>query len=250
MPRHARRRPARRHRKRVSKRGKALREKIYRYKMTLPSQVAAASTIAPGGFSIVGSQVAPLLATSIGVINASTNGLTNFYDCGLSCTFRFADLKQYLVYQSMYDTYRLDSVTLDVEYLNNVSAVNTNGLMPTIYAYWDQDDAAVPGNISAITGKQGCQIRQFGNKSKTVFRFHGKPNTLTAVQTGYTGGVTAPTMINQKNVWLNCADDSVPHYAFKMWITDLYLPGSATVNQAMRFNWTYNMSFKAPILTT
>ena len=232
-------------------RGARLREKVYKYVFKLPSQVAVGNTTAPGGFAIVGTQATPLIpgaGGSIGFVVPSTNGLSNFFDIGGACTFRFSDLFHSGVYQQMYDCYKLDSVTCDIEYLNNTSAITTSGLLPTIYIYWDQDDASPPPTIASINAKQGVKKMCFGNKNQVSFKTSGRPNTLTVVQSGI--GAPAASMINQKNVWLDCLDPSVPHYSFKFWITDMYLPGTSAVNQAVRFNWTYHMSFKAPLATS
>lgn len=224
--------------------------KPYRYKFQLPPQIFVGSQTVPGtmAFSTVtGAGVFPLQNAASITVQASANGLPQYYDICYACPFRFTDLQNRPSFAAMYDAYKFGKVTLNLEYLNNVSLAAGNGLMPTSYMYWDQDDATIPPNLLSISGKQGVKVRQFGDKSKTTQSISFTPKLATAVtiDAGATPIVAAGV---SKSQWLDCTQPSVAHYALKGVITDVYLPGNALVTQAFRFNWTYNMSFRAPIL--
>lgn len=221
----------------------------YRYKFQLQAQLltgdatAGSMVLSPtGGLKPI--QGPP--ATSAFTLFPSSNGLSNFYDLAIACPFRLRDLNYAANFQQMYDAYKFGKVTLNVSYLNNVSAVNATGLMPTIYMVWDQDDALVPPSLTSISGKQGVKVRQFGDGAKTTQRISVVPVTAGFVQA--TSG-TANALVSNKPQWLDCVNDDVVHYGIKLFITDLYLPGSTAVTQALRFNWTYHVSFRAPLLT-
>ena len=223
--------------------------KPYKFVFQLPSQIitsgagagslALSAAVGGGGFPITAAKF---------LTYPSTNGLANFYDLSIATEFKLADVVNYIPFTNMFDAYRLDKVSCSIEYLNNVSAVNSTGLMPSLYTYWDQDDAVIP-SIGGVTiqGKQGVKRRQFGNNSLTSLKTSGHPKLAVAVENAGAGVTSA---IVQKAVFLDCVSPSVAHYALKMFITDIYLPGSVAVTQAFRFNWTYHLSFRAPLLTT
>lgn len=222
----------------------------YRYKFQLLGQVLTSTAVAGQlQFSgVSGAGQYPLAIASSVTVQASSSGIPGFYDVFCATPFRLSDLVNQPTFSAMYDAYKFGKVTLNLEYLNNVSAVNTSGLMPTCYFYWDQDDAVIPSTVQTISSRQGVKVRQFGDRSKTTLRtsFVPVPSVVTTTGVGATPLTTA--IIPNKSQWMNCASPSVAHNALKIAITDLYLPG-AGVNQAFRFNWTYHVSFRAPLLT-
>lgn len=112
--------------------------------------------------------------------------------------------------------------------------------------YWDQDDAINPPSLTSISRKQGVKRTQLGNKGKTSVRWSCVPTTQQIM--GSSAGLAAAG-VNPKRQWLNCTIPNVDHFALKFFITDVYLPTSEGVTQAFRFNWTYNIEFRAPLLT-
>jgi len=226
-----------------------LRMKPYRFKFTVPAQILIPDGATGMSFSTAtGSGPLPLKDSEI-INYPSNNGLVGFKDIGLATTFKLTDLANYAEFTHMFDAYRVNKVTCEIQYLNNVSAVNTTGLMPSIYLYWDQDDAVIPsiGGLN-IQGKQGVKRIQFGNKARTSIRTSGRPKLQALVGSDSTVGADAAVVM--KSTWLDCLSPEVNHYALKMYITDLYLPNTLAVQQAFRFNWTYDVSFRAPLLTT
>jgi len=235
----------RRQRRRVPKArvSRSLTFKPYNYVFTLKSQALMSNPPGlPIGFSTVpGAGQAPLLTANIGAF-PSTNGLSNFWDFALATSFRLTDIDNYGAFITMYDAYCITKVTCEVEFLNNISAVNGSALLPSMYAYWDQDDATTPTSTGSITGKQGVNRRQFS--TNRVMKLSGKPRPLTQ-------GEGTGSLINTKKAqWIDSTSPSESHYALKMLFQDVYLPATVGVNNGFRFNWKYHVSFRAPLITT
>jgi len=220
----------------------------YRFKFQLPSQTLASSNV-PGQLllSATGSAgVRPITGGSFQLF-PSTNGLAGYYDVSMACPHTLADTNYFANFTAMFDAYKFGKVTVNLEYLNNVSAANGTGLMPTAYMYWDQDDAVVPPSLTSISSKQGVKVRQFGDRAKTSLRMSYVPVTEDVI--GVNGGGVSSAGVAAKPRWVDSATPSIQHNAIKIFITDVYLPGTSVVTQAFRLNWTYHISFRAPLLT-
>lgn len=221
--------------------------KSYRFKFQPTAQVLT-SAVGAGSLSLAGGSPgfnAPITVNTFGVY-VSTNGLPGYYDIAIAVPFKLTDINSLGAYTSMFDSYKFGKVSCRVEYLNNVSPANGTGLMPTLYSYWDNDDAVLPPSLTSISSKQGVKVRQFGDKSRTSFVCSGVPAVLQGIQTvgaGITlGGIAKP-------MWINSTSTTVQHNALKMMITDVYLPGGTAITQAFRFHWTYNLAFRDPVNT-
>lgn len=188
-----------------------------------------------------------LTAPTPGVTNNTTTSPlgSNYIDVGLGCTHSLADIANQATFASMYDAYKINYVVCEIEYLNNVSSTQGQAIMPTIWTYWDQDDAVPPVVTTNVTGKQGSKCFH-PTSSKTRFHIKYRPMLRDTVQdsVGTANAVVKPA------TWINCTQVDVPHYAFKGWITDYYTQSPAVGTNAFRINWTYNVSFRAPLLTT
>lgn len=227
---------------------KSLQMKSYEFVFALPAQVLTSSG---GAGSIVLSPTGGQLPITAAPVKfntiASTNSLPGFWDLAMATNFKLSDVTNYAAYTAMFDAYKITKVSLSLEYLNNVSGVNTTGLMPSVYAYWDQDDATVPVSALVAQQKQGIRRFQFGNGSKTCYKTSHRPLIETAV--GVAGGGVAIAGIS-KSQWLDCLTPTIAHNALKLFMTDLYLPGTSAVTQAIRLNWTYTVKFRSPILAS
>lgn len=185
---------------------------------------------------------APIDATNFSGLTG-TSGLPNFFDYSGAQNFSLGDTEYFLNFTGMFDAYKITKVKCTIDYLNNASSVNSTGLMPTIYMYWDQDDNFVPATQTSIMGKQGVKKTQLGYKNKTAASISLKP----VVKTDSQG---SSSVLATKSMWLDCTDETINHYGLKWYIADIYLPGSAAVTHAFRFNWTYYIEFRSPLLTT
>ena len=201
--------------------------KSYEFVFALPAQILTGSTT--GGqlvLSGTGGQN-PITASPVKFNTLpSTNGLAGFWDCAMATNFKLSDVANYAAYTAMFDAYKITKVSLSLEYLNNFSSVSSTGLMPSVYAYWDQDDATVPASALVAQQKQGVRRFQFGNGSKTCYKTSHRPMIETAV--GVAGGGVGIAGI-QKSAWLDCLSPTIAHNAIKLFMTDLYLPGSTAV---------------------
>lgn len=248
-----RRAPRRKAKLYKSMRGGALKTWTYNFKL-LPqfltnTAIAVVDIVsAPGG--TIGRPINNLGSTIPGVTNVSTTsplGL-NYVDVGLGCSHSLADIVNFNAFAQMYDAYKINYVKVEIEYLNNVSSTQGQAIMPTVYSYWDQDDAVPPFNTTGIAGKQGSRVFH-PTSNKTRFTMKYKPMLRDTVQTSLVATNTASVVIKPAT-WINCADVDVPHYAFKAWITDYYTQNPNAGTNAFRINFTYNVSFRGPLLTS
>lgn len=229
----------------------ALTAKTYTYQFNLQPQILR-SLQTTGGASPIGFAPQPGAAQvpmlTFATVAAST-GFPGFIDVGMACPFALNDIGNIGPWRNMYDAYRINSIELNLEYLNNESNVTSLGLMPTVWMYQDQDDALPPTNVQSITGKQGVKMFQFGNRAKTSFKFKFTPTLQTVVATS--AGAQSVT-VNKKPVWCNTQPGSAgfvgaTHYGLKLWISDVYAPQVASTANAFRLNWKYNVSFRSPV---
>ena len=242
------RRPARRPRRaRKSRVPRSLALKTYDYVFKLPPQIVK-DNIPGQAFGLsnaAGAGLRPLTNTKINPLGP-TNGLSNYMDITFATSFMLADIANFTQFTALYDAYCITKVVCHVEALSNVAVVNGTGLMPSLYHYWDNDDAVVPPTVGSLYGKQGVKRRQFGNRSQTTYACSGTPKPLT-------DSANLVSFINVgKKQWIDCVDTTAEHYGLKMALTDVYypppVPGASIT--AFRFNWTYHVSFRAPLTTT
>jgi hypothetical protein len=230
-------------RRRVAQPGKGLVLKSYDFPMTL-SPNTLINTTAGGAMALASATIGPMTTSSFNLV-PSTNGLGNFYDVVGAVHFKLQDLLNYTTYTSMFDQYKIKKVTMTVDYLNNSSIVSGAGLMPKVYTYWDQDDSTVPVSLIQLTGKQGVKSTQL-TASRLSHRFSVRPTIIMGAQVE--NGGTTSALVENKSRWLDCADIAIQHNAIKFCISDLYLPGGASVTQGIRFNFKYHMCFRAPLI--
>lgn len=189
---------------------------------------------------------APLSSTSIGTIQTSSTAYANYIDVGLAAAFKATDLNQWSTWRGLYDAYRIDRVDCTIDFLSNTSSVGGSTLLPSMYIYNDQDDAVPPNQLNFVTSKQGVRKIQFANKMQTSIKHSCVPHSA-----GYLKGLAAPSnqySVNKPHQWINSTSDDVAHYAMKFYITDI-LANSANA-LAFKFNFTYKMSFRGPLIAT
>lgn len=190
------------------------------------------------------------VSSVISVPDAAGSGLVDYWSWGMALPFALSDLQQQTL-PSIFDYFRINSVTCKVTYLANFASVTGTGVLPTIYTYIDNDDAVVPDAAYKVIGRQGVQKHDF-TATKTSFTITFKPK-FKAV-TGLVGGtvqISKPT-----TGWLDCAQSHVQHYGLKFWFENFPLIGSGAVPadppvfappMGIQFDFKYNLSFKAPI---
>jgi len=227
--------------------------KPYNYHFSLQSQALIPTNI-PGQLVVSPrGGAAPIRSAANWNIVSNATNFVNMYDVGLATYFTLEDLNYYANFTAMYDAYKIGKITLSLEYLQNVAisgAANGNAtmpsVMPTVYYYWDQDDASPPVSLLSITAKQGVKQHTFGNGMRSIFKTSFVPVVSNVTGTSQPGTVAG--IVPNKREWVNCTAPNVIHNALKFFITDVYLPGGIDVATCFRLNWTYDVSFRSPLL--
>lgn len=258
MPLRRRRAPRRRARKNrkaklyKSMRGGALKSYNYNFKILpqfLTNEGLGVVDIrgATNGTGIV--PIQPLAASPPGVVNqGATSPLgANYIDVGLGCAHTLTDITNWAAFQTMYDAYKINYVVCEIEYLCNVVTPGGNNVMPTVYTYWDQDDAVPPSTTVQIAAKQGSRVFH-PTASRTRLRMKYRPMMRNTLNTGLTTANVANAGVVRSS-WINCSMPNIPHFAFKAWITDYLTQSPESGHNSFRINFTYNVSFRGPLLS-
>lgn len=254
MPRRARRaNPVRRFARNLRRLGKrrGLRApraqlKHYNYSFKLQPQSIISDLSGQQGVVIVNpaNAVKPILPASLTLAGSSLGSLVNALDWSASAVFKLSDIANFSDFTEMYDAYKINSVTVELQYLSNSAAVNGSGILPTFYMYWDQDDATPPPTLKNILGKQGVKKWQ-PSSNRLTKRFKFVPLAANVIQDAQQlSSVAIPT----KSQWIDCLAANVPHYAFKLFTQDWLTPGATNIVNVVRVHYTYNVSFRSPLL--
>lgn len=159
----------------------------------------------------------------------------------------------------MYDQYRINSITLELEdltspsYSPGVSVAGVPGasvqpLNSTVYLAIDYDDAVVPLTVQTIQRRQGVR-KLHCNTANNKMRINFKPSVIVGVEHATPNALTNAA-INRKGMWLDCVNADINHYGLKGWITDYLSTGQVSQLSCYRMTWTYNVSFKQALLCT
>lgn len=225
--------------------GARLIHKTYTYKMT-PNPTYITSDTNASGVVLTSALSAPVIGANINAPVPSKTGFAGFYDFGVSVPFSLADLANYSSFTGLYDQYKINSVTLDLQFLSNSAQVNGFGLLPTVYAIVDEDDAVTPLLQSTVTGRQGHRIFKFGDGDRSSFKINIRPQ-IAVINQATVNPALPPTAFGRQqsiNAWVDCNSPTVQYFGLKLWFTDVLLLGNPAVNTAFKWNWTYNVSFK------
>jgi hypothetical protein len=174
----------------------------------------------------------------------SATGFTGLYNYGMACAFRLGDVKNVANWTDMYDAYRINKVVCEVEFIQNQALAQGLGVLPTLYMVYDQDSAGVPPGLSQIQQQQNVKRYCVGDKGRTRFSIACRPriqNIVAAPSTQYA--------IAKPGAWLNCASTGINHFGLKFYITDLNVPGITGFECAVKFQFTYYISFRGPLAT-
>lgn len=253
----ARRRVARKGRKggRRSRIPRSPQMKTYKYIFRLNPQILSTDGQAyvriPSGLQAAplnnGTSNSPPTGGNIFNYPTNTSGFPNTIDFGVAFAPKLTDLTNAATYCGMYDAYKIDRVTVEVQYLSNNAQIGgpIQVSMPTFWMYWDQDDVKLPASPDVISRKTGVkkfqptaslQSRKFSFVPRTAIGALNSQNAVTA------------SLIGKPNQWIDCTFPDVEHYGFKMACQDFSVPVSGSFN-AVRLQYTYHVSFRSPILT-
>jgi len=219
--------------------------KPYSYVFKLPPQIISTDGQATVRLPTISPQT-PIKPGSITNYTTASSGFTNCVDWGLAFAPQLSDLASVASFTGMYDAYRIDKVTVTVQYLcTSLIPGSTNGsvVMPTFVMYADNDDAVTPPDIYALSRRQGSKRFQ-PTTSKLAKTFTFKPRILVGTQISPSGLASG---IITKPTWLDCANPNVSHFGFKMTCQDFGVPVQGF--HAIRMNYSYHVSFRAPLIT-
>ena len=238
----------RRHRVPRSFTGASLIQKPY----TLDFKLA--DTYMLGNTSVAGALVfksanssTPFNSTNTSVLSSSS-GLTNYYDVAMAIPFTFGDVKNFGSWLPLWDNYRINHINVKIESLCNSASIQSSQILPVGYSIVDRDDNTIPTSITQVSGRQGMKVLDFSNRSKQTYAIKIVPALAVAVA----NGSLTTTAYAQKSckTWLdNQTTSTVPakYFGLKLWIANMWLPAT-TGTSAFRFQVSYNVSFKSPLL--
>jgi len=180
---------------------------------------------------------------SVSGLATAINGFVGYYDFGFESTFSLVDLTNIASFTNLYDQYKILGIRVDITYLQNSSETGNTHLLPTLNIVTDQDDNVMPTSGTQLLGKQGARKFTFGSKGRTKFSMYFKPGVRGVVSLANNSPVTAS--IPQSKPWLDCIQNTIPHYAIKGWVEN----AEFTANNfwALQFDFTYDIAFKQPL---
>jgi len=221
--------------------------KVYDYKFKRTPSYLLASQTTPGllTWQTAGGEASAWPGGTGSITGTgSATGFGGLYNFGLGASFRLNDINSAPDWQNMYDAYRINKVVCEVEFMNNTAtAGGLAGVLPTLYMVHDQDSAGVPPNLLTIQGQQGVKRHCVGDRNKVRFSISCRPRTANLM-----AAPTTTYSVNKPGMWLNCVSPGVNHFGFKFYIADLLVPGNTTsVETAIKFQFTYYISFRGPI---
>lgn len=221
--------------------------KNYTFDFTLTSQVFASSPQTAGEIVVAGSPSGQVPVNGIlnftGTSSTTSSVFANVSDFSGAATHRLTDCGTYNQWCSLFDSYRINSVTVIMEYISSHNV----GPVPTLYYYQDLDDAAAPGGLGIISGKQGVQQWQ-PSANQTMKAFTYRPRNTLAATTSSSAPVLS--IISPAGNWIDCTRPDVAHYALKFFVTDMLAQGNPQSVNAWRFTFKYNVSFRSPLACT
>lgn len=190
-------------------------------------------------------------------LNSSTTSLPNCQDIGMALTFNALNVENIASYLNLFDQYRINWVKVDIENLYpsgsiGYSATGTATVArpySDLYIAKDFDSAAVPTTMQQVTGISGVQMKSFTD-GRSRFSTVVVPRAAEALETfdPVTHVETQTTVkVGKPRQWINSTGPNVTHYGLKMWYTNWVNTFSSQQITALRFTFTFNMSFKQPL---
>lgn len=139
--------------------------------------------------------------------------------CSFSLKFTIADLPNYTEFSSLFDSYMITGVLLQVKMIHNPNSVtglndntvNTaNNWYPTVWYVSDHDDS---DTITLPQIKEFEKVRHKVLQPNRELNVMLRPTTLTQI---YRTAATTSYANNYKRTWLDMAQTDTPHYGIKM----------------------------------
>lgn len=162
---------------------------------------------------------------SVGVTNCTYNtgtsvlaGTLNQETYEFSLQFPFNAIPNPSEFGSLFDAYKITGVLLTIKMINNPDAgqslnsttpANALNFYPSIWYTADHDDA---GTVSLAQIKEFEKVRHKVLRPNQEVKIMLRPTTLTQT---YRTALTTGYQVNKRSVWLDMAQQDIPHYGFK-----------------------------------
>jgi len=178
--------------------------------------------------------------------NASTVSV-NTTEGSADYTFKLTDLINYSEFTTLFDQYKILKVVFKIQMItnpdavydynkNNTSAGNSNNFYPKFWYIRDYDSGSSE-TVSSMKERQGAKF--FIMRPNKEYSVALKP--MVQVQTYKTATTTgyAP-----KRLWLDIADNNVPHYGLKTVVDCLGVDPVDATGFSYRWECKYYVAFK------
>ena len=166
--------------------------------------------------------------------------------CG-SFLFSASRMPSFNAQSILFDRYKVNKIKLRIipqittasasfGAIQAVPIAGVNGVIPVMRIYSDYDDTFPENTLQSAWARRGRELRL------------DKEHTISFVpRVNYFGrssdSGSSPALI-AKCPWINCNNPNINLYGLKYAIKDFYLPGDNYVNNQIKFEITYYLSFK------
>jgi hypothetical protein len=142
--------------------------------------------------------------------------ITMFGGTGTTGYFTLAQTAGYTELTSLFDTYRIRSITVTFMFSANTSEAGATYALPNLIWAIDKDDATALGGVANFMEYENRGVARLDKPVSITFQ----PLPATAL---YNGAFSAYG--RAQNVWIDCANASVQHYGIK-WAIDPCITGA------------------------
>nr|WAE43176.1 MAG: capsid protein [Cressdnaviricota sp.] len=157
-----------------------------------------------------------------------------FYTTGVF-NFNLIKLPQFTQYCAYFDRFRLNSITIRCIPTVNISSPQGPEAISSMRFIKDYDDIVIPPNVGWVYARRGVTKRLTKPFTMKLIPKVGAPVVI--------NGTTIPNAYINKSSWQNCATaQNNTYYGIKFALRDFL--GTSSNNNIIRFEITYNVSFK------
>lgn len=201
------------------------------------------NTAVAGVASVTGysGAIPPLLVCQLGSPEQDTNFSQNIWNVPFALQFNLAQALGFNEFTQLFDKYRLRGVQLKLKYNGNTfDGSNTAGRaqnQPVLKYVIDNDDQ-VPQPVQTFNEKMGIKsIMLNENRYSNIFV---RPKYSVGIDNGTSIGAAG----QDRNMWINCADDTIPHFGVKGYIEGMPLGTTASLSSVLQVEMKLYLEFK------
>lgn len=167
-------------------------------------------------------------------------GYTNIYDVPFSLKFQLDQPVNSGEFVAIADSYKIVSALVKLQAPINVAQAPGGVATPLPYLEYiqDYDDNGVPNTLT-FREKMGIKTKYI-TASRPMFKLGVRPKVNGLV---YQSGISNGYAIPNRNPWLNCTDNTIPHYGIKGVLRNVWIP-SVVNSSPFTFDISMKMLFK------